>query len=161
MRPDCSPYGAGDYEGFAQASTPPDLGDFLRDLDRSAPRWIRGATDTPARDRRRVVAASVALKRALPTAIAGTGRHLVEWGCSPRATHSPPPAAACGCRRVSVLAARLDRTLIERTFDHVFSWAFPQRLIAIQIRTRPAQPSRARDCGTTDVEAVSGFRHRS
>jgi hypothetical protein len=66
----------------AASSTLSDLGDFLRDLDHSAQRWIRAAPDARARDRRRLVSASVALETAYVNRDRWRdARHLVEWGC--------------------------------------------------------------------------------
>jgi hypothetical protein len=133
-------YDAGDYEAFTKESSAlPDLGDFRRDLDRSAPRWIRAAGDARARDRRRVVAASVALE------VANTNRdrwhearHLVEWGCALQRTvfsGAPPHPAPAAAYRLWQLASI---ALIERAFDHVFLVGVPPTL------NRDPDPGRGR-----------------
>ena len=133
-------YDAADYEGLTAASAAiSNLGDFLRDLDRSAPRWIRGASNTPARDRRRVVAASVALEVAYTHRDRWhEARHLVEWGCSLQRTAftaAPPQPAAAAAYRLWQLASI---ALIEKAFDHVFLVGVPPTL------NRDPDPGRGR-----------------
>ena len=92
MRPDCSPYEAGDYEGFCTASTP-------STSEISSEIWIVRLPDgfvarpTPARDRRRVVAASVALKLHPPRSLArGTAPRGMGLFAAAQRIHRRPAA---------------------------------------------------------------------
>ena len=122
-------YDSGDHEQLTRAAAAlPDLGDFLRDLERSAPQWIRAASDARTRDRRRVVAATVALESAYANRDRWRdARHLVEWGCvllrsafaSVSSDARPAPSAAYRLWQLASIA------LIEGAFDHVFLVGVP------------------------------------
>ena len=123
-------YDAANYDSVTiNAEAIRDLGEFLRDLDRSASAWIRTAGDARSRDRRRLVAASFALEVASANRDRWhDARHLVEWGCTLQrsALRDPgggatPPTPSDGYRLWQLASI----ALIESRFDHIFLMGVP------------------------------------
>jgi tetratricopeptide (TPR) repeat protein len=105
-----------------------DLRTFRERLDTAAPGWIRAAADAPGRERRRLVAASLALETAYANRDRWSdARHLVEWGCAlQRAAFGDnrveSPARPSHGYRVWQLTSV---ALIESAFDHIFLMGVP------------------------------------
>jgi tetratricopeptide (TPR) repeat protein len=121
-------YNRGDHAAaVAQVARLTDLGDFLDELQQTAPTWIGAANDDAAL-RRRFVAASFALEAAYagPRGWAAA-RHLVEWGCEVQRAgllmHGATPSSLqMQAYRVWQLASM---ALIQSAHDYVFLMGLP------------------------------------